>query len=189
MIRWSLLIVRSVGQKVKVKGHVSLSNLVQRITLERFALEASNLVGRLSLMSRWSLLTFRSVGQRSRSKVKPTFHMLEKGGGALVFYKQLYFLLIKPLWLAFPLYAIIEFLIKFVYWRQNKTHVHFGCNLYQRCIIYVNESVFEMLNVHTCINSTAKKLHVCRTLMIVAIVLLKVYMIKAVFNNRKKKII
>ena len=32
--------------KVKVKGHVRLSNLVQRITLERFAPEASNLVGR-----------------------------------------------------------------------------------------------------------------------------------------------
>ena len=31
--------------KVKVKGHVSLSNLVQPITQERFALEASNVVG------------------------------------------------------------------------------------------------------------------------------------------------
>ena len=31
-------------------------------------------------MNRWSLLTFRSVGQRSRSKVKPTLHMLGKGG-------------------------------------------------------------------------------------------------------------
>ena len=30
----------------KVKGHVSLSNLVQRITREHFAPEASNLVGR-----------------------------------------------------------------------------------------------------------------------------------------------
>ena len=32
--------------KVKVKGHVSLPKLVQRITQECFAPEASNLVGR-----------------------------------------------------------------------------------------------------------------------------------------------
>ena len=32
--------------KVKVKGHVSLSNLVQRITQQRFTPEALNLVGR-----------------------------------------------------------------------------------------------------------------------------------------------
>ena len=32
--------------KVNVKGYVSLSNLVQRITQKRFAPEASNLVGR-----------------------------------------------------------------------------------------------------------------------------------------------
>ena len=32
--------------KVKVKGHVSLSNLVQLITQQGFAPEASNLVGR-----------------------------------------------------------------------------------------------------------------------------------------------
>ena len=32
--------------KVKVKGHVSLLYLVQLITQERFAQEASNLVGR-----------------------------------------------------------------------------------------------------------------------------------------------
>ena len=32
--------------KVKVKGNVSLSNLVQLITQERFAPEASNLVSR-----------------------------------------------------------------------------------------------------------------------------------------------
>ena len=32
--------------KVKVKGHASLLQLVQRITQERFAPEASNLVGR-----------------------------------------------------------------------------------------------------------------------------------------------
>ena len=35
-----------VRSKVKVKGHVSLSNLVQRITQERFAQEPSNLLGR-----------------------------------------------------------------------------------------------------------------------------------------------
>ena len=34
------------GQKVKVKGHASLLHLVQLITQERFAHEASNLVGR-----------------------------------------------------------------------------------------------------------------------------------------------
>ena len=32
--------------KVKVKGHVSLPNLVQWITQEHFAPEASNVVGR-----------------------------------------------------------------------------------------------------------------------------------------------
>ena len=32
--------------KVKVKGHASLLHLVQLITRERFAQEASNLVGR-----------------------------------------------------------------------------------------------------------------------------------------------
>ena len=32
--------------KVEVKGHASLLHLVQLITQERFALEASNLVGR-----------------------------------------------------------------------------------------------------------------------------------------------
>ena len=51
--------------KVKVKGHASLLHLVQLITQERFAQEASNLVGRKSLMSRWPLSIFRLVGQRS----------------------------------------------------------------------------------------------------------------------------
>ena len=32
--------------KVKVKGHLSLSNLVQRITQQRFAPQPSHLVGR-----------------------------------------------------------------------------------------------------------------------------------------------
>ena len=32
--------------KVKIKGHISLPDLVQLITQERFAPEASNLVGR-----------------------------------------------------------------------------------------------------------------------------------------------
>ena len=27
-------------------------------------------------------------------------------------------------------------------------HIHFGCYLYQRCINCVNESLFEMLNIH-----------------------------------------
>ena len=49
------------------------------ITREHFAPEASNLVGRLSLMSRLS----------SRCKVKPILDML--GRGALVFQKHLFF--------------------------------------------------------------------------------------------------
>ena len=65
---------------VKVKSHVSLPHLLQRITLERFAQEDSNLEGGKSMMSRWSLLRFRLVGQRSRLKVKPSY--LE---GVLVF--------------------------------------------------------------------------------------------------------
>ena len=32
--------------KVKLKGHVSLPNLVQRITQQRFAPDSSNMVGR-----------------------------------------------------------------------------------------------------------------------------------------------
>ena len=43
MISFDIQVSRS---KVKVKGHVSLPNLVQLITQERFAPEASNLVGR-----------------------------------------------------------------------------------------------------------------------------------------------
>ena len=66
--------------KVKIKGHASLLHLVQLITQERFAPEASNLVSRQSLMSTWPLLIFRSVGQRSVSKVKPILYMLGKGG-------------------------------------------------------------------------------------------------------------
>ena len=38
--------------KVKVKGNASLLHIVQPITEQRFAQKASNLVGRLSLMSR-----------------------------------------------------------------------------------------------------------------------------------------
>ena len=63
----------SVGPSVAMS--VSL-NLVQLITQESFAPEASNLVGRYSLMSRWSLLIFRSVGQRSMSKVIPVYFTL-----------------------------------------------------------------------------------------------------------------
>ena len=29
-------------------------------------------------------------------------------------------------------------------------HIHFGCYLYQRCINFVNESLFKMLNIHMC---------------------------------------
>ena len=29
-------------------------------------------------------------------------------------------------------------------------HIHFGCYLYQRCINCVNESLFDMLNIHIC---------------------------------------
>ena len=42
--------------KVKVKGNASLPHLLRLITTERFVQEASNLVGRKSLLSRWSLL-------------------------------------------------------------------------------------------------------------------------------------
>ena len=43
MIPIESLVSRS---KFKVKGHVSLPNLVQRLTQQRFAPEASNVVGR-----------------------------------------------------------------------------------------------------------------------------------------------
>ena len=79
--------------KVKVKGHANLLHLVQLITQECFAPKASIFVSRWSLMSRWPLLIFRSVGQRSVSKVKSLFFICW-GRGALVFYKQLYFLYI-----------------------------------------------------------------------------------------------
>ena len=49
-------------------------NLMQLITQEGFAPEASNLVGREFMISRWSLL--RSVGESSRSKVILVSHTL-----------------------------------------------------------------------------------------------------------------
>ena len=37
----------------------------------------------------------------------------------------------------------------FIYWKEKETHIHFGCYLYQRFINNcVNESLFEMLNIH-----------------------------------------
>ena len=38
--------IQVIRSKVKVKGHASLPHLVQLITQERFAPQASNLVGR-----------------------------------------------------------------------------------------------------------------------------------------------
>ena len=35
-----------------------------------------------------------------------------------------------------------------LYWKEKETHIHFECYLYQRCIVCVKESVFEMLNIH-----------------------------------------
>ena len=57
-----LSVGRYVGRNVGMP--VSL-HMVQLITQEGFAPEASNLVGREYLMSKSSLLIFRSVGQRS----------------------------------------------------------------------------------------------------------------------------
>ena len=36
----------------------------------------------------------------------------------------------------------------FLYWKEKETHIHFECYVYQICIVCVNESVFEMLNIH-----------------------------------------
>ena len=57
--------------KVKVKGHASLLHIQQLITQERFAPEASNLVGRQSFMSKSPLLIFRSEGRRSCQSTSP----------------------------------------------------------------------------------------------------------------------
>ena len=35
-----------------------------------------------------------------------------------------------------------------IYWKEKETHIHFEEYLYQRYIVCVNESVFEMLNIH-----------------------------------------
>ena len=37
-----------------------------------------------------------------------------------------------------------------LYWKEKETHIHFSCYLYKRCINCVNESLFEMLNIHIC---------------------------------------
>ena len=37
-----------------------------------------------------------------------------------------------------------------IYWKEKETHIHFGCYLYQRYINCVNESLFEMSNIHIC---------------------------------------
>ena len=37
-----------------------------------------------------------------------------------------------------------------IYWKEKVTHILFGCYLYQRCTDCVNESLFEMLNIHIC---------------------------------------
>ena len=34
------------------------------------------------------------------------------------------------------------------YWKEKVTHIHFECYLYQRYVVCVNKSVFEMLIIH-----------------------------------------
>ena len=36
----------------------------------------------------------------------------------------------------------------YIYWKEKETHIHIECYLYKRCIVCVNESEFEMLNIH-----------------------------------------
>ena len=74
--------------------------------------EASNLVGRKSLMSRWPLSIFRSVDERSRSKVN--LFLICWGRGALVFHKHLY--LYKP-------FCIIQFT---QFWIRPQTREQIG---------------------------------------------------------------
>ena len=45
-------------------------------------------------------------------------------------------------------FLLRPYLLKQVYWKEKETHIHFGCYLYQRCINCLNESLFEMLNIH-----------------------------------------
>ena len=52
-----------------------------------------------------------------------------------------------------------------MYTRQNilkgkRTHIPFGCYLYQRCINCVNESVFEMLHMFISAHSVSRMLMV-----------------------------
>ena len=54
---------------------------------------------------------------------------------------------------------------------EKETHIHFGCYLYQRCINCVNESLFEMLNIHisTHCDISLQRPRACRILMVKAI--------------------
>ena len=48
------------------------------------------------------------------------------------------------------IFAFIPFTVLKYTERTKETHIRFGCYLYQRCINCVNESLFEMLNIHIC---------------------------------------
>ena len=62
---------------------------------------------------------------------------------------------------------------KIIYWKEKVTHIHFGCYLYQIRINCVNESLFEMLDIHMCTHCDTflcKEITcVCRMLMVKAI--------------------
>ena len=77
-----------------------------------------------------------------------------------------------------------------VYWKEKETHIHFGCYLYQRCMNSVNESLFEMLNIHICTHCDT---FLCKKTTSVSHVNGKgdrgyEREIQAVFNNRKEQI-
>ena len=58
-----------------------------------------------------------------------------------------------------------------IYWKEKGTHIHFECFLYKRYILFVNESVFEILNIHIwthCDTFHCKQTSVCRALMVKA---------------------
>ena len=71
MSRWSLLIFQVSRSKVNVKGHVGLQHLVQQISQEHFAPEASNLVGRKSLMNRMTPINIQVSRWKANVKGQP----------------------------------------------------------------------------------------------------------------------
>ena len=71
--------------------------------------------------------------------------------------------------------------------RKKKTHIHFGFYLYQRCIYCVNESLFEMLNIHMCTHCDT---FLCKRPRVYRMLMVKVIggtngKIQAVLNNTK----